>query len=370
MFLHQRTTHTVLSIQSLFSIGVLLIICSMTGCAHRKASPANTVSTLQIEDSTEQLKCTPLPPSNTPTMIESPSLEILAQQSDEEDQMIQAQQLVEKMIDMHKYTLSILSEDFRIEHKSYSAFVAYENSIPIEPVIMVDNITHQLHCLSKDGKLTSFLNFPATSSAPVISFLPNGMYEMVNHNGNQKNILKLSQIDNYSFKFSIHAKDTIADTLLSGIGHIEGDYGTFTDEYNHSLIFYQKDKTTYIYDDIGYFSKNNLKLSGNYEFTSTRFGEEDKISLSQAKTLLLSLSMFQTGLPFDINNYHLKPIHSKVIVGDRYCYEFGAYKKYNNNELLTQIFYVSFDGSIIFTRGVSLSNNKISTIIPLDDISY
>lgn len=336
----------------------LLILFLFSGCDNKNSTPTmkeNVTPTITIMATpTTSPKLDPTPTIKPPASV-SPGDELTTQS---------AQELIENKIDSQKYTVTLLTEELKIDSQDYIAFVANENSVPLEPIILVSKTTGIVSCLSSEGKCIAFSNFPSTIQQENENLCDwNGTFSRKDSRDHLLGTLQIVQNDSSSFEFYIYSDDSITSLTLAGIGHIEGNYAIFTDESEHELLFTMKDGVINVYDGDENFSSSGLTISGDYTFESYDIEEDYKIGIEKAVELLSRLSMYQTKLPAELSEYSLKSQDSLIIVKDRMCYVIGAYATFEDLEVLMTTFYVSIDGSVIFAYD-NISDEPYS-VIPL-----
>ncbi len=338
----------------------LFIIFLFCGCKKDNSIPS-------MKDSPTISLTEAATPTTTPEPEPTPTIKPSASVSGDEELTAQsAQEIIENRIDMQKYTVTLLTEELKIDSQNYIAFIANKNSVPQEPIILVNKSTGIISCLSSEGKSISFSNFPTGTQQPENNSLYdwNGTFYQKDSRDRLLGTLQIVQNDSSSFEFFIHSSDSISSLTLAGIGHIDGNYAIFSDEAEHELLFSMKDGTINVYDCDESFSSSGLSISGDYSFQSYEIENDYKIGVEKAIELLSKLSMHQTKLPAELWEYNLIPQDSLIIVKDRICYVIGAYATFEEQQVLMTTFYVSIDGCVVFAY--DNTSNEPYAVIPLN----
>lgn len=144
---NKKKLHTLLS--------CFLLILIFTSCKKNN----ETSKTDLIPDSATTTPTTVV--TNSPTLEPTPTLKPSASIVIGEEISTQtAQALLEDVLDMKRYSVSLLSDDIVIDTNQYIAFIATENTIPLEPILIVNKYNGNISCMSSEGRSIAFSNFP------------------------------------------------------------------------------------------------------------------------------------------------------------------------------------------------------------------
>lgn len=331
-----------------------LLILLLSGCSKAK----ETQDTMKIDQTTVESTQTVSPtPTLKPTPTPKPSASITI---GEELTVADAQAILEERLDNSKYSLDLLSQSMKIDGTSFIAFLACEDAIPLEPILLVNMYNGKISCLSKEGKTIAFSNFPINQQEETIALDWNGTFYMRDKYERVVSTLELIQNDNSSFEFYVQSKDSITSYTLAGIGHIDNANAIFTSEDGKELMFIMAEDSITLYDNQA-FTKSGLGISGTYYLSSSENSSGLKITKEQAMELVLGLSMAETKLPANLSDYSLDFSDNFILIHDRICYEIGAYAQFEGHDVLVTSFYVSVDGNVIFEYD-TVSKNTYTTI--------
>lgn len=333
---------------------ITTLLFAFSGCAKQQEAK---VSHAPKDTSVSVANETTLTPSPKPTPTIKPSASITI---GEELSVTDAKAILEEHLNNSKYSIDLLSESVDIDNTHFIAFIASENANPLEPVLVVNKFNGKVSCLSKEGNIISFHNFPTNSNKPSVSLDWNGTYYRKDKYDHIVSTLSIVQNDSSSLEFIVQSKDNITAYTLAGIGHITENNAFFTDENNHELLFVLQEDSITLYDNEA-FNNNGLSINGSYYFATYEDTNSIKITLNQATELVSSLSMEKTKLPAEISEYELLGKPDTIIVKDRICYEIGAYAKLEDHNVLMTTFYVSIDGNVAFAFD-SMAKNTYTAI--------
>ncbi len=334
-----------------------ILILTLCGCKRRNDTVETNHMTQESIDTTNEPPT--YEPTASPTLEPTPTIKPSASiKLGEEISAQVAQALLEEQIDTKRYFISLLSEDIVIDGNPYIAFIATQDSIPLEPIIIVNKYTGKISCMSSDGKCIAFSNFPFNT--PDYSETDwSGTYHRKGKSERTISTLQITQNDPSSFDFMIHMEDSSRTLTLAGIGHIEDNYAFFVDENDNELVFVFDQTVITIHDDDGLFTQGNLDIAGSYLFESIDITEDFSISKTEALTLISNLSTSQSKLPAEMSEYTLRIEDSQIIVGDRICHVIGTYAKLGQENVLVKKFYVSIDGQVTFSYDNSQETTDI-----------
>lgn len=358
MYSSKNSQYTSIQIPNISRRLTILLLCLLilllSGCAKEK----NAKDTVNIDQSTTETSQTvTATPTIKPTPTSKPSASITI---GEELTVADAQAILEERLDTTKYSLDLLSQSIDIDGTSFIAFLASEDSIPLEPVLIVNKYSGKISCLSKEGKTIAFNNFPMNQQEETIALDWNGTFYMRDKYERIVSTLELVQNDNSSFEFFVQSKDNLTTYNLAGIGHIDNDNAIFTSEDGKELMFMMAEDSITLFDN-QVFTKSGLGISGTYYFATSESSNNLKITKEQAYDLILALSTADTKLPANISEYTLNLSDNVILIQDRICYEVGAYAQLEGHDVLMTTFYVSVDGNVIFEYD-TVSKNTYTTI--------
>lgn len=328
-------------IQRPFSFLCIFLVLFLCGCNEVVDSNADVTPATESTITTD--------PSFLLTAIPSPTVKPLSEMEDDEElTTASAQAILEDCIDTSRYKINLLSENIIIDTIPYIAFTATENSIPLEPIIIVNKKDYNIACMSSDGKLIPFSSFPKNRATENESYDWSGHYQHQDTPSNIESTLCITLNDSTSFEFSIVAKSPQATNSLTGIGYISGNTGVFSDENDYKLIFQIGKDAINIYDDNDHFIRGGISLAGSYLFDTYEFTNEYVVKKEDVIPILSKLNRYQTKLPADLSEYSLTIEDPQIIVQDRICHVVHAYATLEDEPVLMTTFYVSVDGNVVF----------------------
>lgn len=323
-----------------FIILSIVVLCLLAGCGVQS-------SKLTLTDPQDATKDSLVTPSVTVTTVPIAESTPPATSSGDIISADAALFLLENYDKETSYTFTLVSDHIILHQNHYYSFLASKDSVPVEPLILVDKKTGRFSCLSKNGSLLSFNAFPHVSSAETIDW--NGTYTYTDINESLMASLVIDQSNPSSFFFYLKSSIVGKPFNLSGIAHCNGNTADFINEDGEELSFeYDCELGTIRLLDGGISIPEFLNDTGIYHLQDTKKVYQPLLSLEDAKETVAKLTLDQTGLLHEMSEYILSTEKNPLVVHDRLCYCIKTTQKVGSLELSVADFYVSVDGRVIF----------------------
>lgn len=345
---HKRLFHFFTS----FSIMIALSGCS----SHTSAPPDGNVPSTLVPSGNENISgsviVSPELPAATPVPSSAPSADGYSAEA--------AAQLVSEIIPEERYDISLVSSSLNIGSDMYYTFLITLKGTAIEPLIIVNQKTGELKCISSDNTVSAISGHPLyheLNSEPVSW---EGTYIITREDGTLSNYIILTPLDSTRFEFTTYVYLETGISELSGIASIDGDTASFISESGAALYFSWKGADLVIGQHLASQEQN---FTGTYHYTEDTDSTIKQISMEEAVQKLLVLTPELSGLAGSMEDYFFYVQDNAVIVSDHLCYSILVYSELNNRLFYTTQFYITVDGACIYrTEDSADGDTKILSI--------
>ncbi len=320
---------------------------TMTSCGDSAAGSNDTFPTPTL---------TPLPDAPTAVITEAPSAAdatptpTLPPVVTGDAAAIARQQILE-FLPAGNYDVTLLSDTLKIASDNYYTFYISQKGTVIEPLIIVNQKTNELKCISSDSIVSDITTHPLYQKPDAVKFTWEGNYSTLD----AADIgvvpgayLTIQPYDDAHFQFTayMYPSDTLSE--LSGIAAIQSGTASFSSEDGITLTFTPSEHNLIITQTGG----TDLSFSGTYLFTEQAL-PSSAIGAEAALQQLLALSQKQAGLARPLSDYYFYISDSPEIVHNHLCYDIQAFLPEQNRLRYIAQFYITTDGSRIYRTETS-----------------
>lgn len=326
-------------------LACFFIAISLSGCAADASVPKGGVpSTLAPsggEGSSGSIYVTPEIPSATPVPTALPPGAGYSAET--------AAELINGVIPGNHYNTSLVSSSLNIEGNIYYTFLITQKGAAIEPLVIVNQKTGELKCISSDNVVSDISSHPLYRELNTDLVSWEGTYILTREDGTLSNYITLTPLDNSRFEFTAYVYLETGISELSGVASIQGDgTASFTSEGGILLQFSWNGANLAVEQQA---ISGGAEFAGIYQFTEDNVSAISQISMEEAMQKLMALPSGTSGLSGDMEDYYFYVQDDAVIVSDHLCYSVLAYSELDNRLFFAAQFYITVDGSRIFRQG-------------------
>lgn len=292
---------------------------------------------LEKDDAPEAVSPSPNSPSATPT----PSVPQTADGFSAET----AADLVREILPESSYDVLLLSDTLTVGNDKYYTFLVSQKGAAIEPLIIANQKTGELKCISSDNIVSDISTHPLYQKSVVESIRWEGTYIVERSDGTLSKYITLAPLDHSRFEFTAYNYLETGVFDLSGIAAIHGEQASFTSAAGTALTFSWEDGCLVIREQSASLEEG---LAGIYSYAKDADNAISQISMEEALQKLKSIPSKRTGLAGDAENYYFYVQDKAVIVSDHLCYSILVYSEADNRLFYTSQFYVTVDGRSVY----------------------
>ncbi|MBQ9120247.1 MAG: hypothetical protein IJY09_09390 [Lachnospiraceae bacterium] len=305
-------------------------------------SPSQSISATPVPDVPDAtITKAPVSPNMTPQPTAIPVVP--------DDSVTIARQQIQNILPSERYDISLLSDTLIIDSIKYYTFLVTLKGEAIEPLIIVDQATYALKCISSNNVVSDISLHPlyhtSEDTPPEVTLTWDGSYTATESDGTT-HYLTMTPVDDTHFSFTIYTYPSATQTELSGVAEISGNSASFVSESNLIILSFtwKEDSlnlTQHPYDVKPFFT-------GTYQAAAADTLPSIHIGVDAALQKLLELTPEQAGLSGALSDYYFYALDETEIVHDHLCYHIQAYLPEQQRLLYAAEFYISVDGSKIY----------------------
>lgn len=266
-----------------------------------------------------------------------------------------AAQLINEALPGEHYKTSLISSSLNIENHKFYTFLITQKGAAIEPLIIVDQKTGELKCISSDNVVSDISTHPLYKELNTELVSWEGTYIIKREDGTLSNYIVMTPSDNTHFEFTTYVYLETGTSELSGVASIQDSMASFTSE-SGIVLHFSWNKANLVIEQQS--AAEGLDFSGTYQFTEDTDSTISQISMEEAMQKLLSLDPRSAVLSGNMEDYYFYVQDGAVIVSDHLCYSILAYSELDNRLFFAAQFYITVDGSSIF-RQRSVADNRV-----------
>lgn len=256
-----------------------------------------------------------------------------------------AMELVARTIISGSYDISLVSNTLVLDSEKYYTFLVSLKGTAIEPLIIVNQQTGELKCISSDNTVSEITIHPLYQEPDAEIITWEGTYIIQSADGILSNYIILTPLDTRRFEFTAYVYLETGISELSGIAEIKEDTASFSSEGGITLTFSWSGSSLIIKQQPVSSERN---FSGTYTYTSEADSTVTQISMEEALQKLLTLTAEESMLKRPMEEYSYYVQDEAVILNDHLCYSIIAYTEKNNRLFYVAQFYITVDGVSIY----------------------